>query len=357
MKRPTQADVARLAGVSRATVSYVLSGHGTGSISVTEETRQRVLGAVERLGYQPDAAAQSLRLGKTHTIGLLIPDMRNPHYWQIARGVEEEAQVEGYDLLLTSTALDPVREAKSVRALLRGRIDGLVLDLTFCERLLEEEGSMLVRSRSPVALLGAGIKGLDVVEPGYTAGAIEMMRYLLSLGHRRLALVYGVAHAGLGADRLNAFHEVLGGAGLPHDEAQIERCGSLIEDGYQATLRLLDRTPRPTAVLVINDLLAIGVLRAITDRGLRVPDDLSVVGFDDIEMSAYLNPSLTTVRVNTEEVGRRGVRLVFDRMDDPERPPQHVRVPAELVVRASTGAPPVEMEGGGRLRKQLPVDV
>jgi LacI family transcriptional regulator len=131
------------------------------------------------------------------------------------------------------------------------------------------------------------------------------------------------------------------------NEDWIIRCGSTLEDGYQATLRLLDLSPRPTAILVVNDLLAIGALRAVADRGLRVPEDISIAGFDDIDVAAYLTPPLTTVRVDSESLGRESVRLVLARMQDPERPPQHVRVAAQLVVRASTGPAPTDLGKGG----------
>ncbi|MCD6291124.1 MAG: LacI family DNA-binding transcriptional regulator [Anaerolineae bacterium] len=340
MKRPTQADVARLAGVSRATVSYVINGRADRSVSITEETRQRVLWAIEQLGYQPHAAAQSLRSGMTKIIGLLIPDMHNPHYWQIVRGVEDAARAEGYDLLLASTSLDPKREQHSVRALLRRRIDGLILLLTFGDRLASEI-EMLARRHGPVVLLGGQVPGLDVVEPGYESGAAQMMRYLLSLGHRRIAFIHGVACPTLGGERLTVYRRVLQERGWLN-ERWVIHCGSTLEDGYQAASHLLDCSPRPTAILVVNDLLAIGALRAVADRGLRVPEDISIAGFDDIEVAAYLTPPLTTVRVDSETLGRESVRLVLARMRDPERPLQHIRVSAQLIVRASTGSAPAD---------------
>jgi LacI family transcriptional regulator len=341
MKRPTQSDVARLAGVSRATVSYVISGHANGAIALTEETRRRVLQAAEQLGYQPHAAAQSLRAGATHTIGMLIPDMRNPHYWQIVCGVEEVARAHGYDLLLSHAALNPDRELESVNALLRGRVDGLALILTFPDRLTEE-AKLLAQRRSPVVLFSEGIAGLDMVLPGHGEGAVEMMAHLLALGHRRIGLVYGVAIPELARDRLGAYRRALQEAGLPLSEELIEYCGPTLADGYKAAARLLDRPPRPTALLAVNDLLAVGVLRLLADRGLRVPEDVSVAGFDDIDVASYLVPPLTTVRVNAEEVGRTAGRLIFERMNDPERPLQSIRIPAELVKRTSTGPAPKE---------------
>ncbi len=336
MRRPTQVDVARLAGVSRATVSYVISGRARDDISIAEETRRRVLEVVEQLGYQPNASAQSLRRGHTKTIGLLVPDLHNPHYWQIVRGVEEEARARGYDLLFSSTSLDPERERDCVRALLRRRMDGLILLLTY-PTLALAEAEALMRPHSPIVLLGGGAPEVDHVLPGYREGADQLMAHLLDLGHRRIGLILGVATPELGSERLTAYRSALEERGLPVEERLIERCGSALDDGYRAAIRLLQQQPRPTALVVINDLLAIGALRAVADLGLRAPTEVSVASFDDIEIAAYLNPPLTTVWVNAEELGRRAASVLFARLLDPECPPQQVRLPAHLVVRGSTG--------------------
>ncbi len=340
MKRPTQTDVAHLAGVSRATVSYAISGRAAGAIALPEETRQRVIQAAEQLGYQPHAPAQSLRAGATKTLGMLIPDMRNPHFWQIVSGFEDEARTQGYDLLLSNASLNPDRELESVHTLLRGRVDGLVLSLSFPKRLTDEAG-LLARRGSPVVMIGGSFTGLDMVRSDYTAGALKMMSHLLALGHRHIGLVFGVATPELGLDRLTAYRKAILDAGLPLNEDLIEHCGPNQADGYQAAARLLDRSPRPTAILAVNDLLAISVLRLLADRGLRVPQDVSVAGFDDIDVASFLCPSLTTVRINAEEVGRTAARLIFERMADPERPHQCICIPAELIQRGSTGPAPL----------------
>ncbi|OQA42965.1 MAG: Catabolite control protein A [Chloroflexi bacterium ADurb.Bin325] len=342
MKRPTQADVAKLAGVSRAVVSYVLNDRTDGRISITPETRRRVLAAIEELGYQPDAAAQSLRLGRTRSIGVLIPDAHNPHYWQIVQGIESEAQAYGYDLFLSSTSLDPDRELAAVRALMRGRIDGLILLLTY-RGLLDPELQMLKHTRNPLVFVGGAPRTeccYDAVLTGLSDGATEMLRHLIGLGHRRIGLVYGVAAPELGLDRLEAYRRELAAIGEAVDDSLVVHCTPRLEDGYRAALRLLDRGPRPTAILAINDYLALGVLRACADRGVRVPEDVSVAGFDDIEASPYLVPALTTVRTNAEEIGRSALRLLFARMQQPDRKCQQVYVPAQLAVRGSTGPVP-----------------
>ncbi len=342
MKRPTQVDVAKLAGVSRATVSYVLNGLSDGYVAITEETRQRVLKAVEELGYQPDAMAQSLRSGTTNTIGLLIPDMHNPHYWQIAYGVEQEVRSKGFDVMLMSASLSPDYELHSVQTLARRRIDGLILLLTFFDHV-HKEIERLVQQRKPLVLIGTSASKTDMARTSFKEGAVEVMKHLLAQGHRRIGLVYGVGGVGVpypdqGNDRLVAYRQGLQSVGLTCDETLIQYCGTTIDEGYKAASNLIERELPPTAIIVINDMLAIGVMRAVYERQLRIPDDLSIVSFDDIEVAAYLNPPLTTVHVDGEALGRAASQLIFRRLENPSLPPQELFIPSQLVIRGTTGA-------------------
>lgn len=338
-KRPTQADVARAAGVSRATVSYVVNGLANSQVSISPATYQRVQAAITKLAYHPDARAQSLRSGgATHTIGLLLPDLHNPFYWKIASGVEQEAQNAGFDLLLFSTSLNAEREEHTLRALSRRQIDGLILNLTFPGRI-SEALKLLARRHNPVVILGQPIPNLDavIVNPGYQTYAHELMAHLFALGHRRIGFIYGLVNPEIDAGRLNAYRKALQDFGLPVDETLIDHCGATLADGYRAAHRLLARKPRPTALVSINDLLAIGALRAIDEWGFSVPRDLSLVGFDDIDVAAYLQPPLTTVHYDANAVGREAVKLILARLKDPERSVQMIQIPTRLMLRASTG--------------------
>ena len=339
MKRPTQQDVATQAGVSRATVSYVLNGQAKGPISITEETRQKIFQAADQLGYEPDAAAQSLRLQSSKTIGVLIPDMFNPHYWQMVRGVEGFLQSKNYDLLLTSVSLNPDRERAALRSLLRRRVDGLILVLTYADQE-DRELKTIIRRRSPVVLLGGMSDGVDTVGPDDESGTSQLMQHLIELGHRTIGFVFGVATPQLGAHRLTTYKQKVSEAGVSNIDHLVVQTGPTMQDGYQAALRLLDSSPRPTAIVAINDLLAIGVLRACADRGLRVPEDISVAGFDDIDQAVYLNPALTTVQMNAGEMGLTAARLLFKRMEDSDREHEHHLIPTRLIRRASTGGAP-----------------
>jgi LacI family transcriptional regulator len=297
-----------------------------------------VIEAVEALGYQPDAMAQSLRSGWTSTIGLLIPDMDNPHYWHIAKGVEHVAQTEHYDLLLISSSLDLDRELHSIRALSRRRIDGLILIVSYFEEVRAEIQQS--HQRRPVVLLNTFIEGFDHVLIQSESGIDDLMDHLLKLGHRHIGFVYGVPNPHVANLRLSIYRQKLAEAGIATDDRLVATCGTTVEDGYQAALRLLDSQPCPTALVVINDLLALGALRAAADRGLRVPADLSIASFDDINLAAYAIPRLTTVGINATTLGQMAARLLFQRLWQPALPPQQSAIATRLIVRDSTGPAP-----------------
>lgn len=341
MKRPTQVDVAHRAGVSRATVSYVVNGLTDGRVPISEDTRQRVLEAVEELGYEPDARAQALRSGDTKTIGLIIPDIRNPHFWEYAEGVEQEAHASGYHLLLSSIALDLEYGEDIFKDLSRRRIDGLILASAFIGQSEEAQKTLihLLKRRLPIVEVSSH-HNIDCVVSDYRAVTMEVMDHLLSLAHGRIGLIYGVAMPELAEDRLQPYQESLQAAGLPIDQELIVTCGPTIEDGYQATLRLLQLPSRPTALIAINDLLALGALRAVADLSLHIPADLSLVSYDDIPMAKYQVPRLTTVSKDAARSGRESVKLLLARLRDPNRPRQEIRVASRFIIRESTGPAP-----------------
>jgi LacI family transcriptional regulator, galactose operon repressor len=355
MKRPTQVDVARRAGISTATVSYVVNGSAEGRVPISEETRKRVLAAIEDLGYEPDARGQALRSGRTKTIGLIIPDMRNPHFWEIATGVEQEGRASGYHLLLSSTDLNAEYEKDTFKDLSHQRIDGLIVTGASIFQSQETQKTLiqLLKRQLPIVKLSEH-HDIDCVVADYHEATKEAISYLLSLQHRRIGLIYGVLPyrdslqaVGLpgeyegGEDRLLPYQDSLQAAGLPVDPELIVTCGATIEDGYQAALQLLNLPARPTALIAINDLLAIGALRAASLLGLDIPTDLSLVGYDDIPLANYLTPSLTTSSKDSVTMGREAVKLLLARIQDPSRPYQKIVIPTRLIIRESTGPAPV----------------
>lgn len=336
-KPPTQADVAKIAGVSRATVSYVLNGVHQ-RVSISEGTRQRVLEAIEQLGYEPNARAQSLRRGRTDTIGVLFPTLQNPYFGQLLNGVLEEAQTAGYSVYVSHSSLDPKHGTHCLKELAQQRVDGLILIIGFTP-MTPEILEQLRDSRRPIVKITSTPSSFDHVLNGYTNSTRALMDYLLNLGHNKIGFVYGVAEETQGHDRLLMYRRVLKETGQQDDASLVAKCGPTMEDSYQAACRLLDRADPPTALLVINDLLATAVLRAAADLSLHVPEDVSVAGFDDIPFGRYTIPCLTTVSSQPEENGRAAVRLLLKRLTELNAPRQRVTFDAELIIRESTGPP------------------
>jgi len=345
MNRPTQNDVAKLAGVSRATVSYVLNGLNNGRVLISEETHKKVRKAIDELGYVPDASAQALRTGNTKNIGLIIPDMDNPHFWDNADGVEKEALAAGYRLFLSSMELNIEYGEDLFNDLSRQRIDGLIFTGELINRSEKVQKTLrqFQKRRVPIVELTDNTdheNHLDRVSSDYYLATKEVMAHLLSLGHREIGFVYGVHGPFLGEDRLIPYQESLLAAGLPVKDELIIRCGTTIQDGYQAAEKLLHYSIRPTALIAINDLLAIGVMRAAADAGLKIPQDLSVVGYDDISFAKYMVPRLTTVSKDAVGLGREAVKLVLARIKEPDRPLQTVNLSPQVIIRESTGPAP-----------------
>ena len=346
MKLPTQTDVARLAGVSRATVSYVVNDQTGGQIPISDETRQRVLAAIAELGYVPDARARALRSGNTKTIGLIIPDMHNPHFWQVAAGVEQEACSAGYHILLSTISPESSYAEDVFENLSYRRIDGLIMVPSFIYQSQKAQKTLadLRRQRVPIVGMMSNLSNVDLhidrVVSDYRDATVEIMAHLIALQHRRIGFIYGIAVPTLGEDRLSAYREQLQAAGLPVDPALIVSCGPTLEDSYQATLQLLQRPERPTALLAINDLLAVGALRAISDLKLKVPQDISLFGYDDIPLAQYLVPRLSTASKDGTKTGEEAVRLLLARLQQPDLPRQEIQLPARVILRESIGAAP-----------------
>lgn len=348
MKRPTQADVAKQAGVSRATVSYVLNDQES-RVPISPQTRERVLEVIERMGYEPDSRAQSLRSGDSKTIGLLIPDIHNPHYWQLVDGIEEETYKAGYELILAHSSVDRDREEYCIRALSRRTMSGLIIVTT--QNFLDE--SLIERLRAlgrPV--VGINAPGFDYNVTEYRQGTKEILNHLLKLGHKRFAFINGVADMKVGLDRLEVYTQVLRQKGIPEAHRLVETCGFEIEDGYQAAYKVLSSKSRPTALVVINDLLAIGAIRAANDLGLQIPKDLSIASFDDLPVSSYVTPRLTTVRRDNKAIGRAMTKMLLERLKNPKRPQQRLELPTELIIRESTGPAPKEQVKGKRGKRK-----
>lgn len=312
-KRPTQTDVAELAAVSQAMVSYVVNN--IPSISVPEETRKRVLDAIRTLGYVPDSAARSLRTRKTFTVAGIIPDITNPFYPAFERGIQDVAEVHGYDLITCNTDGIAEKEFKYLRLAQQGRVDGFVAVYFHVSavhlRSLLERGVAIVRLES--ARKEVGSLSLDNIYVDNAAAAQTATSYLIERGHRTIAMLGG--QNGPQRSRVRGYRQALVAHGLPINEALIQGDGFKEDNGYHGMRDVLGRRPRPTAVFAANDLIAMGALAALRDAGLRVPDDIAVIGFDDIPAAKLVSPSLTTVSQFPEQLGRRAATMLFERLE------------------------------------------
>jgi LacI family transcriptional regulator len=334
-RRPTQEDVARMAGVSRATVSYVINNRTDGNVRISEETRCRVLEAIEELGYRPNVLARSLRRGQTHTIGMIVPDNTNPFFAEVARGVEDTSFEQGYSVILCNSDSDLDKELLYTNVLAEKRVDGI---LFVAVGMSAERICVLQERRMPVVVVDRDIPGVtvDSVMTANERGGWLATRHLIELGHRRIAFIAGPSDVTPSAERVTGYRQALREADIPVDEALILKGDFQYESGYQATHQLLSIDDSPTAIFACNDLMAIGTISAAVGLGRQIPADLSVVGFDDVPLACFANPSLTTVVQPKYEIGVVAATMLLERMQDPDRPPHRKMLDTELVVRQST---------------------
>ncbi|MBN1248181.1 MAG: LacI family DNA-binding transcriptional regulator [Anaerolineae bacterium] len=330
--RVTMADVAREVGVSMMTVSRVINDKG----DVSSATRQRVLDAIERLSYRPSSIARGLATRRTGTLGLVVPDVANPFFAEVARGVEHVAYAEGYNVFLCNTDEDPERELDVLGSLEEKRVDGIVL----CSSRLETADLELVIASHPaVVLLNRRLNGtgdpVHAVLVDDELGGRLATEHLLSRGHRAVGFLSGPPGSRSGHGRLLGHRAVLSQAGVPFEEAWVRNCAPVADAGRDVATQLLSDHPELTALLCYNDLVAVGVLRAAAELGRRVPSDLAVVGFDDIPLAALVTPPLTTCRVARCELGVRAVDLLLRQIAGAPMIEETVVLEPELVVRES----------------------
>lgn len=327
--------VALRAGVSPATVSRVLSG----TAPVNEEKRQRVLRAVEELGYRPNQLARSLAHGRLSVIHLIIGDIRNPFYAELARGVEDVGYEHGFTVVVSSTDDNPEREALYLHTTADFRAAGLVLSTALPEQQLLAH---LQRIGCPVVLLNRYHPSVDadaVLLDNHMGGYLAT-RHLLDLGHRKIAHLAGPVNSSASRERLEGFRAAVREFGLDPDQLIIDYGNLRHDSGYRMGQRLVAAGMPVTAVFAGNDLMALGVMEAVTQAGLRVPEDLSVVGFDDTNLSGLWTVLLTTVRQPQYEMGRAAGELLVRRLSDPKGTAnRRVVFAPELVVRRSTARP------------------
>jgi LacI family transcriptional regulator len=321
-------DVAARAGVSVATVSRVLNGKTV----VREDTRQLVDEAAKALRYVPNIAARSLSIQRSHTIGIVLPDVHGEFFSEVIRGIDLAARKAGYHILVSGSHSD-IAEMLAVLEAMRGRVDGLVLmapDVTPSQ--LPEH----LTANIPLVLLNTHDNTHDAINVDNSGGARSMMGHLIGLGHRRIAFICGPPRNSDARERLRGYRQCMRELGVAPQEV----AGDFTEAaGHAAAMHILETSPRATAIFAANDAMAVGALAALAEAGLGVPGDMAVSGFDDIPIARFVAPPLTTIRVDIAELGGRAFALLHDALRQPgggERRRERIRT--TLIVRRSCGA-------------------
>ena len=330
-------DVARLAGVSTATVSRYVNG----TSNPRPDTADRIERAIRETGYVPSHAARTLVTKSTGLIGFLTSDLLNPFTSELAQSMAEHAGRSGLSLLTAVTFGQPERFVELVRELRRHQVDGIIAT--------PPESPEVVRALTEASQAGARVATIGITLPDGAGdfvscdtygGGLLAMEHLLDLGHRRIGFITGEPATSVAGSRFLAYRDSLMRTDIPFEQDLIKEGTLDREGGFAATLELLDRSDRPTAIFAVNDLIALGAIQAAASRQIRVPDDLSIVGFDDIPMASHSTPALTTVAQPRSELGRLAAEFLITRLQDKQAAPQSVRLDCSLVERASTTQPP-----------------
>ena len=333
--RITRNDVALYAGVSPSTVSYVINN---GPRSVSDETRQRVLQAIDTLGYRPNAVARNLRRQSTNTIGLILPDTCNTYFAEVAEGIESVAYENDYMVVFCNSDYQLDRELSYVDHLLSERAAGIIIIPATSSTMSLE---ILIKNKIPTVSLDRRVEGMDIpviVADNFYGGYLAT-QHLISLGHTRIGCISRPVELSHAAERVKGYLAALKDAGITPDPSWMAMGGYQLANGKKAMNSLLKLAHPPTAVFCYNDMMAIGALRCAHERGLCVPEDLSIVGFDDIVEAGFTCPALTTIHQDKYEMGRRGMKLLLKLIENKTSLTSLKSEPLEvnLVIRESTG--------------------
>ncbi|WP_369409915.1 ribose operon transcriptional repressor RbsR [Candidatus Pantoea deserta] len=328
----TMKDVARLAGVSTSTVSHVINNNRF----VSEAVREKVDQAISALNYAPSALARSLKLNQTRTIGMLLTASSNPFYAEVVRGVEDSCYERGYSLILCNTAGDEERMNRSLETLLQKRVDGLLI---MCTESHLPSATILNRYPSIPAVMmdWAPFEGRgDIIQDNALLGGELATQHLIDCGYTRIACISGPLDKTPGRMRLQGYYHAMEKNGLAIPAGYVINSDFEFQGGYSAMTELLALETPPQAVFASNDAMAVGVYHALFQAGLRVPQDMAVMGYDDIELARYLTPPLTTIHQPKDELGQLAIDTLIHRLSDPDASQQTLVLTPELVVRGST---------------------
>lgn len=327
--------VAKKAGVSVATVSRVLNHPD----AVAPDTKEHILSVMESLDYTPNWFARGLKLNRTGVIALLIPDILDLGYMEIAKGVEDVAHQKKYNIMLCTTEEDRGKEKEQVENFLTRKVDGIILVSSF---LKNSDLQQIKKQDVSVVLIGKNEDntGANLVYTDYKAATSEAVKHMIEIGHKKIGMIYGTRPKLENMDKLEGFKKTLMEEGLNYRDSHIVEEENSIEGGYLAASKLLNQADRPEALFVSSDTMAIGAMEKIKQTGLRIPQDIAVVGFDNLKISGFMEPKLTTVAKPMYRMGLVAARLLFDLMEEDEQKeqePQEILIQSKLKVRKSCG--------------------
>jgi len=327
---PTIKDVARLAGVHPSTVSRVIND----DFRISEKTKNKVLLIIKKLGYTPNAIARGLKTKRTHTLGMLIPDITNPFFAEIARGVEDAANKNNFNVILCNTDDKPKKERTYLEILRGKRVDGLILGTA---HIKDKSILGLEKKKFPYILVSRNIEKLNknciIVDD--VEGGIMATEYLIKIGHRRIAHITGPLKTRSALNRLKGYKLVLKKHGIEYKDELVGEGDFKIKGGYQVMKRFLKLAEPPTAIFAANDLLALGAMQAIQKKNFHIPEDFSVIGFNDIKLASFIYPPLTTIRQPMLEMGALAVKMLIKIIEEGEFNQRKEVLESKLIIRES----------------------
>lgn len=327
--KPTIYDIAREAGVSATTVSKVINNTGR----ISDKTKKKILKIMEDLNFQPNVLASAMKGKSTYSIAFLIPDVDNPIYAKYLKHIENHGQELGYNIVMCSTENNPNKESRHITSMRQKRVDGFIIASKFSNVTLLEE---LIAEDFPVSLFAheRSELSIDSVSADDYVGGYQATKHLLSLGHREIAVI--VEESFSGRERLSGYSRALTEEGIELDESLVLFSDSTMEGAKVQAGKLLDRNTRPTAIFGYNDLSAIGAMMAAKERGIRIPDELSVIGYDNTSLCDIVEPPLTSIDMPVEELGRKVMDLLVGKIEGTEKTKQRIRLLPTIVIRQST---------------------
>jgi DNA-binding LacI/PurR family transcriptional regulator len=332
---PTLAEIATAAGVSIATVSRVISGNGH---PVKDATRQRILSLATSMGYEPNLIARGLRKQQTCMIGVIVDRISSPFAAATVQGLQDRLKLEGYSTSMVNANRDAGTVFEAIKDFNRRRVDGIIL----LNSWLHPYNDMVLSAleRKPFVLINRIVDEVryKCVAPGDRLGAQMAVTHLANLGHQRIGYINGLADWLEAQNRLAGYRDVVSERGLDVDPALVQQGDWGVESGYEATRALLALNSPPTAIFASNDLMALGVIYAVQDAGMHVPQDMAVVGYDDRDFALWVRPSLTTICMPSYEMGQAAATLLFNQIAENSDPIDATHIPGQLIVRQSCGA-------------------